>query len=374
MSLPEGHPLRTRLTDLLGCPTPILQTGMGWVATPELVAGACNAGAFGFLAAAALPLAEVERSIARTRELTDKPFGVNFLMDAPGAEEIVQMVLENGVRAAGYNRAPSAELITKLKDGGVLCIPTCGAPRHVQKAEKLGADAVVVQGGEGGGHTGVIPTSLQISACADAVKIPVVAAGGFKDGRGLVAALARGAAGIAMGTRFLMTAESPVPEVTTDRYVKAGLTDVIVTSEIDGLPQRVIVNELVRELESKNGLARLVFALRNALELRKISGASIGELLRSGLTMQKNEKLTRSQMLLAANAPMLAKRAMTDGDPVGGYLPSGSVAGVIDDRPTCAELVERIMREAEDALGRLQLSEKASSLQPPHTGSAAADA
>ncbi|MDG2308581.1 MAG: nitronate monooxygenase [Candidatus Binatia bacterium] len=356
MNLPDGHPLKTRLTELLGMPTPIIQTGMGWVATPELVAGACNAGAFGFLAAAALPLPEVEKAIVRTKELTDRPFGVNFLMDAPGAEEIAQMILTHGVRAAGYNRAPSADLINKLKNGGVLCIPTCGAPRHVQKAEKLGADAVIVQGGEGGGHTGVIATSLQVSACSDAVKIPVIAAGGFKDGRGLVAAVARGAAGIAMGTRFLMTAESPVPEVTTDRYIGASLTDVIVTSEIDGLPQRVIVNELVRELETKSGLSRLIFAARNALEFRKTSGASLFDLLKSGLAMRQNEKLTRSQMLLAANAPMLAKRAMQDGDPVGGYLPSGSVAGVIDDRPTCAELISRIMSEADEALQRLQLS------------------
>ena len=207
---------------------PIIQTGMGWVATPELVAGSCNAGAFGFLAAAGLPIDEVERTIQKTRELTDRPFGVNFLMDAPGAEEIVELLIRYRIRAAGYNRAPSASLIDRLKSEGVLCIPTCGAPRHVQKAEQLGADVVLVQGGEGGGHTGTIPTSLQISACDDAVDVPIVAAGGFKDGRGLVAALAFGASGVAMGTRFLMTAESPVPEVTTDRYLQASLNDVIV--------------------------------------------------------------------------------------------------------------------------------------------------
>lgn len=349
----RNDPLRTRICDLLGIDVPIVQTGMGWVATPELVAGACEAGAFGFLAAAALPLDEVEAAIVRTKELTQRPFGVNFLMDAPGAEEIVEMILRYGVRAAGYNRAPSAALIDKLKAGGVLCVPTCGAPRHVQKAEKLGADIVIVQGGEGGGHTGTIPTSLQVPACVDAVDIPVVAAGGFKDGRGLVAALAWGAAGVAMGTRFLLTRESPVPEVTTDRYVAAGLNDVIVTSEIDGMPQRVVVNELVHELEGRSGIARLAFAMRNALEFRRISGASLIDLLRSGLAMRRNEGLTRSQMLLAANAPMLARRAMCEGDPVGGYLPSGSVAGVIEDRPTCAELVERIIEEARATLARL---------------------
>ncbi len=350
------HPLHTRLCELLECRAPIVQTGMGWVATPELTAAACNAGAFGFLAAAALPLDEVEKRIHQTKALTEKPFGVNFLMDAPGAEEIVAMVLENGVKAAGYNRAPSAELIDRLKAGGVLCVPTCGAPRHVRKAEQLGADIVIVQGGEGGGHTGTIPTSLQVSACADAVSIPIVAAGGFKDGRGLVAALAWGAAGIAMGTRFLMTAESPVPAVTTDRYLGAALPDIVVTEQIDGLPQRVIMNELVRDLEAAGPVRRWFLAARNALAFRKLSGATIPELLRSALSMQKNEKLTRAQVLLAANAPMLAKRAMNDGDPVGGYLPSGTVAGVIDDRPTCAELVARIMDEAEETLKRLQLN------------------
>jgi len=349
----SSSPLHTRICDLLGMQAPVLQTGMGWVATPELVAGACNAGAFGFLAAAGLPVDEVERRIHQTRALTDRPFGVNFLMDAPGAEEITALVVENGVRAAGYNRAPSKALIEQLKAAGVICVPTCGAPRHVQKAEQLGADIAIVQGGEGGGHTGSIPTSLLVPACADAVEIPVVAAGGFKDGRGLVAALAFGAAGIAMGTRFLMTAESPVPANTYDRYAKAGLGDVIVTREIDGLPQRVVVNELVRGLESANPLKRLGVALRNALELRRVSGASVLELLRSGLAMQKSEGLSRSQLLMAANAPILARRAMNEGDPVGGYLPSGSVAGVLEDRPPCAELVARIMEEAEATLKRL---------------------
>ena len=341
------------LCDLLGVPAPIVQTGMGWVATPELVAAVCNAGGFGFLAAATLRPAEIDSAIEKVKALTAQPFGVNFLMDAPGAEHIADALVRQRVRAAGYNRAPDAKLIRKLKDGGVLCIPTCGAPRHVQKAEQLGADAVVVQGGEGGGHTGTIPSSLLISACADAVKIPIIAAGGFKDGRGLVAALALGAAGIAMGTRFLLTAESPVPPQTAQRYFAASLTDVIVTSEIDGLPQRVIVNELVRELETKSGASKLLFAFRNALAFRRSSGASIAELLRSALALQRSEKLTRSQLLMAANAPMLAKRAMTEGDPVGGYLPSGTVAGAIDDRPSCAELIERILREAEETLARL---------------------
>ena len=167
-------------------------------------------------------------------------------MDAPGADRITDAILRHGVRAAGYNRAPDAKLIRRLKDGGVACVPTIGAVRHAQKAVQLGADAVIAQGGEGGGHTGSVPTSILVGRVVDAVHVPVVAAGGFKDGRGLVAALAYGAAGIAMGTRFLLTKESPVPEATAKRYLAASVDDVIVTREIDGLPQRVVLNELVR--------------------------------------------------------------------------------------------------------------------------------
>ncbi len=346
-------PLHTPLCDLLDARYPIVQTGMGWVATPELVAAVSNTGAFGFLAAATIPPGEVEDAIVQTQALTDRPFGVNFLMDAPGADVIVAALVRQGVKAAGYNRAPSAELIGTLKEAGIVCIPTCGAVKHAVKAQKLGADAIIVQGGEGGGHTGSVPTSLLVSACADAVDVPVLAAGGFRDGRGLVAALAFGAAGVAMGTRFLLTKESPVPARTTDRYLEAGVEDVTVTTRIDGLPQRVVTNELLRRLEGANPLAAYWLALRNALALRKETGASLVELLRSGLAMRRNERLSRTQMLMAANAPMLAKRAMTDGDPIGGYLPSGTVTGLIEDRPSCAELVQRIVTEAEKTLGQL---------------------
>jgi NAD(P)H-dependent flavin oxidoreductase YrpB (nitropropane dioxygenase family) len=198
-----------------------------------------------------------------------------------------------------------------------------------------------------------VPTSLLVSQAADAVRVPVVAAGGFHDGRGLVAALAFGAAGVAMGTRFLLTAESPVPSSTTDRYLAATVDDVLVTSQIDGLPQRVVKNELVNDLEGASGVRLLARAFRSALAFRQASGASLGELLRSGLAMRRSQKLTRAQMLMAANAPILARTAMLDGDPVHGYLPSGTVAGVIGDRPSCAALIERIMAEAEATLARL---------------------
>ena len=168
-----------------------------------------------------------------------------------------------------------------------------------------------------------------------------------------MSALAYGAQGIAMGTRFLMTAESPVPAETTDRFAQARVEDVLVTTEVDGLPQRVIANELVRKLESGSSLTRLVFALRNGLAYRKMTGASIRDLLTSALAMQRNERLSRTQTLMAVNAPMLAQTAMESGDPAHGYLPSGSVAGVIDARPRCADLIAQIIEEAEQTLKRL---------------------
>ena len=338
---------------MLGSETPIVQTGMGWVATPRLVAAVSNAGAIGFLAAATIPPPEVEAAILEVKALTDKPFGVNFLMDAPGADVITESIIRQGVKAAGYNRAPNADLIGTLKRAGVVCVPTCGAVKHVQKAEQLGADIVVVQGGEGGGHTGPVPTSILLPAAAAAVRIPVVGAGGFKDGKGLVAALAFGAEGVAMGTRFVLTQESPVPKPSTDRFLAAEVADIVVTRHIDGLPQRVVMNELVQRLESASAPARLLLALRNGLAFRKTSHASIADLIRSALKMRRNQRLTNAQTIMAANAPMLAKKGMSEGDPINGYLPGGSIAGVIDDIPSCEELIQRIMSEAETTISAL---------------------
>ena len=345
--------LHTRLCDLLGIRYPIIQTAMGWVATPELVAASCNAGAIGFLAAATLKPEDVDAKIAQTKQLTDKPFGVNFLMEAPGAELIVDSIIRQRLKAASYSRSPNPEFIKRFKEAEILCIPTCGAARHAQKAVQLGADIVVVQGGEGGGHTGTIPTSLLVSQVVDLIDAPVVAAGGFRDGRGLVAALAYGAVGIAMGTRFLLTQESPVPPETAKRYLTASINDILVTEQVDGMPHRVVLNELVHKLESSSRVGLLLRAMRSGLAYRKLTGASISELLRSALALQRSEKMTRAQTLMAANAPMLVEKAMVKGDPAHGVLPSGSVAGVIDDMPSVSELIARITDEAEQTLATL---------------------
>ena len=345
--------LETRLTSLLGCKYPIVQTAMGWVADPRLVAGSCNAGAFGFLAGATIPPQEMERDILRVKELTDKPFGVNFHMYQPNAADIVDMVVRHGVRAVSYSRSPGPEFITKLKDAGVICMPTVGLPKHAIKAVELGADVVTVQGGEGGGHTGAVPTTLLIPQVVDAVgdKVPVVAAGGFKDGRGLLAALSWGADGIAMGTRFLMTEESPVPRETLQRYLDCkNPGEIIVSRAMDGLPQRMITNELLAELERSSGLKKLFIALRNGLAFRKHTGASIPGLLKSAVAMSRDDDMTTAQAIMSANAPMIIQKAMVDGEPALGVLPSGQVAGVIDQLMTCEDLINAIVTEAQERL------------------------
>lgn len=351
------HPaLDTRLTKLLGCQYPVIQTAMGWVADPKLVAATGNAGGFGFLAGATIPPEQMEADILKVKQLTSANFGVNFHMYQPNAAEIVDLVIKHKVKAVSYSRSPGPEFIKKLKDAGVVCIPTVGLPKHATKAVELGADAVTVQGGEGGGHTGAVPTTLLIPQVVDAVssKVPVVAAGGFKDGRGLVAALAWGADGIAMGTRFLLTKDSPVPEATKQRYLACkNPADIIVSTALDGIPQRMILNEFLRELEQSSGLHKLWLAAQNGLKYRALTGASFLSLFQSAIAMSKDDDMTLSQAMFSANAPMIIQKAMVDGLPAEGVLPSGQVAGVIDELLSCEDVIKGIVAEAEQRLNAL---------------------
>ena len=184
--------LHSILCERLGCSAPIIQTAMGWVAEPSLVIASCNAGAFGFLGAAVMTPDEARAKIKVVRKATDRPFGVNFHSFQPGADQIVELILENReqVRAVSFGRGPNAKMIGRFKDAGILCIPTVGALKHANKMVELGVDMVNVQGGEGGGHTGSVPTTVLLPQVLDTVDVPVIASGGFADGRGLVAALA----------------------------------------------------------------------------------------------------------------------------------------------------------------------------------------
>jgi len=345
--------LNTPLVGMLGCRYPIVQTAMGWVARPELVAASCNAGAFGFLAAASLSADEVGPSIDRVRELTDRPFGVNFHMFQPGAARIVDTIIAAKVRAVSFGRGPDKNIIRRFRDAGIVCMPTVGALRHAQKMVEIGVDAITIQGGEGGGHTGSVPTTLLLPQVLDAVKVPVIAAGGFFDGRGLAAALAYGAAGVAMGTRFLMTRDCPVPEVTKSRYVGAGLDDIVLTTRLDGLQHRLLRNEVLSEVENAGSLSLLVSALKNAWLLKQRTGASVAELVAAARGMQRESGLSFGQALMAANSPVLIERSMIQGRPAEGVMSTGMVAGILGDLPSCDELITRMVDDAQQRLHHL---------------------
>jgi NAD(P)H-dependent flavin oxidoreductase YrpB (nitropropane dioxygenase family) len=348
------HPtLHTELCDLVGIRVPIVQTGMGWVAGPRLAAATANAGGLGILAAGTMDFEQLRVAIAETRQRTDAPFGVNLRSDAPDAAERCSLLISEGVRVASFALAPKPELIDQLKAAGVVVIPSVGARRHAEKVVAWGVDAVLVQGGEGGGHTGPVPTSLLLPQVVDAVDVPVIAAGGFFDGRGLVAALAYGAAGIAMGTRFLLTQDSPVGATVKDVYLSKAVTDTLVTTQVDGVPHRVLRTDFTERLHRAGPVLGLPRALRNAARFKKLSGLRWGDLLREGRAMRRAQDLTWSQVLMAANTPMLLKAAMVDGRPDLGVMSSGQVVGLLDDLPTVAELIERVIEEAEAVLKRL---------------------
>ena len=345
--------LHTRICDLFDIKYPIIQTGMGWVSGARLTAATSEAGGMGILAAATMTFQELEDAIHTVQENTGNSFGVNLRADQADVMDRVELLIRGRVKVASFAQAPGKKVIARLKDASVLTMPTIGAQRHAEKVQEWGVDAVIAQGHEGGGHTGQVPTSLLISQVADVVDIPVLAAGGFHDGRGLVAALAYGASGIAMGTRFLLTQESGVPEHVKQIYLKTKVNGTVVTKAVDGYPQRVIRTKLIEQLEKVNPLVRFPLAAKNALELMRITGTTLPDMIEEGMAMKQSKELTWAQLAMAANAPMLTKASMVDGRTEAGILPTGQVAGVITELPTVADLVKRIVAEAEETLSRL---------------------
>lgn len=353
---PPTAPIRTALTELVGIKYPIVQAAMGYVAGARLTAATSAAGGLGIIASATMSLDELLSAIKAVKARTSAPFGVNLRADAADAAERVEMIIVERVPVASFALAPKPELIARLREARVITIASVGARRHAEKVAAWGIDAVIATGGEGGGHTGPVPTSLLIPQVTGAVEIPVIAAGGYFDGRGLVAALAYGAAGIAMGTRFLLTSDSPVADAVKAVYLASDVTGTLVTTKVDGVPHRVLRTPLTDRLDRAGRLSGLVRSARSAAAFRGVSGLSWGDLFRQGRAMRREAALSWAQVLMAANTPMLLKAAMVDGRPDLGLMSSGQVAGLISDLPSCAELIESIMtqaRERIDALGAL---------------------
>lgn len=347
--------LQTELTRRLGCRYPIVQTAMGWVSDANLVIATTKGGGFGFLAGATIEPAQLEGEIRKVIDATGgSNFGLNFHMFQENALQCVELAIQYRLKAVSYGRGPDQETIGRLKAANVLCIPTVGALKHAIKAVELGADMITIQGSEGGGHTGAVPTTILLPQVLDAVDVPVIAAGGYSTGRGLAAALAAGASGIAMGTRFMMTTDSPTPEQTLARYLAVQDTQKIrVTTAVDGMRHRMVENVFIRKLEGASPMRKLLIALRSARQWKRETGMTFSHMLKVFFRAVKEDPAQISQVVMSANQPVLLQRSMVQGIPDEGILPSGQVAATINELVSAPELIATIAGEAECCLEAL---------------------
>lgn len=305
--------METRITKLLGCRYPVIQGGMAWVAEYHLAAAVSDAGGIGLIGAASAPAEVVREQIRKVKELTDKPFGVNVMLLNPNAPDVARVIVEEGVGIVTTGAGNPAKYMDMWKTAGVTVIPVVASVAMAKLMERAGADAVVAEGMESGGHIGSQTTMTLVPQVADAVSIPVIAAGGIADGRGMAAAMLLGAEGIQMGTRFVTAKESIVHENYKERIIKAKDIDSEVTGTSTGHPIRVLRNQMTREY----------------LKLEK-AGASFEEL----------EELTLGSL----------RKAVIDGDVIHGSLMAGQSAGLVKREQTCKEIIEEITGEAEALL------------------------
>ena len=310
--------LRTPLCDLVGIKYPIVQGGMAWVGTAELAAAISNAGGLGVIGGGNAPTEEIAQEIRLARELTDKPFGLNIpLAISEYADDIVTLCIEEGVKIMVIGAWRPGNHITRLKEAGITVIPVIASVALAKRLERQGADALIAEGMESGGHIGDIATMPLVPQVVSAVNVPVIAAGGFADGRGLVAALALGAQGIQMGTRFICTTECTAHENYKQAILKARDRSTMTTGHSLGHPVRALKNPMVHQFEE--------------LERRGISEAEIIE-------------FGTGKLRLAA----------IEGDVKNGSVMAGQIAGMINDIVPTKELIERIVAEAEEIIARLQ--------------------
>lgn len=307
--------MKTRVTELLGTKYPVIQGGMAWVAEYHLAAAVSNAGGLGLIGAASAPPEIVQQQIREAKKLTDKPFGVNVMLLNPNAPEVAQIVIEEGVKVVTTGAGSPAKFMDAWKAAGVTVIPVVASVAMAKMMERAGADAVVAEGMESGGHIGSQTTMTLVPQVADAISIPVIAAGGIADGRGIAASMMLGAEGVQMGTRFIVAEESIVHKNYKERVIKARDIDSEVTGMSTGHPIRVLRNQMTREY----------------LKMEK-EGASFEEL---------------EYMTLGA-----LRNAVIDGDAVRGSLMAGQSAGLVKKEQSCKEIIEEIMTEAEMLLCR----------------------
>ena len=305
--------METRVTKLLGIEKPIIQGGMAWVAESHLAAAVSEAGGFGLIGAANAPAEVVRNYIREAKELTDRPFGVNIMLLSPFADEIAQVVVEEGVAAVTTGASNPEKYMARWKEADIKVIPVVASVALAKRMERCGADAVVAEGTESGGHIGQATTMTLVPQVVDAVSIPVIAAGGIADGRGFAAAMMLGAEAVQMGTRFCVSDECVIHENYKERILKAKDIDSEVTGRSHGHPVRGLRNRMTREY----------------LKL-EAEGASFEDL----------EKLTLGGL----------KKAVVDGDTDHGSVLAGQIAGMVTKRQSCKEIVDEIMEQAERLL------------------------
>lgn len=301
--------MKTKVTELLGTEYPIIQGGMAWVAEYHLAAAVSNAGGLGIIGAASAPAEIVREQIQKVKELTDKPFGVNVMLMNPNADEVAKVIVEEGVKVVTTGAGNPAKYMEMWKAAGIKVIPVVASVALAKLMERAGADAVVAEGTEAGGHIGSATTMTLVPQIVDAVNIPVIAAGGIGDGRGFAAAMMLGAEGVQMGTRFCVATEAITHANYKEKIIKAKDIDSEVTGLSHGHPVRQLRNKMSREY----------------LKLEK-----------EGATMEDLEYLTLGSL----------RKAVMDGDVVNGTIMAGQIAGLVSKEQTCKEIIDEIMAEA----------------------------
>lgn len=305
--------MKTKVTELLQIEYPIIQGGMAWVAEHHLAAAVSEAGGFGLTGAASAPPEIVREEIRKAKELTDKPFGVNIMLLNPNADEVAKIVVEEGIQAVTTGAGNPEKYMPMWKEAGVKVIPVVASVAMAKRMERYGADAVVAEGMEAGGHIGNQTTMALIPQIVDAVNIPVIAAGGIGDGRGVAASFMLGAEGVQMGTRFVVADESIVHDNYKDRIVKAKDIDSVVTGQSTGHPVRCLRNQMTKEYIKKE---------------------------QEGVPFEELERMTLGSL----------RKAVMDGDILNGTVMAGQIAGLVSKRQSCKEILQEIMTEAEKLL------------------------
>jgi enoyl-[acyl-carrier protein] reductase II len=340
--------VKTRLTELLGIQHPIVLSGMSWISVPELVAAVSNAGGLGILATGTLNAEQTRQAVRRIRALTDRPFGANATLYFPGARENAQALLGERVPVINFSMGKGDWIVDAAHAYGGKVIATVTTEKHARAAVSYGTDALLVTGHEAAAHGGDVSSLVLVPAIADAVAAPVVAAGGFADGRGLAAALALGAEGIAMGTRFMATQESPVHADCKRLAVEKGIGDTVYSTRFDGQPCRVMVSS-----GSRRAIRRGLDLKRAVFSSREIAATLGVPYLKLALGVLASGWKNTRQLAHLANAFKAFRLATQQGDVERGVLPLGQVAGLVHDVPTVAEVIERIVAEAATAQAAL---------------------